>query len=81
MGMSYKECSKCKGCIGIMGQYVGFIKCEDCKNWIQEDTDSMFKRHRVQCPKCGFTVSFQSMDEHEDCRCIKCDCKMESRHT
>lgn len=81
MGMLYKECSKCKGCIGIMGQYVGFIKCENCDNWIQGDKDPIFKRHKVQCPKCAFKVSFQSMDEHEDCRCIKCDCKMESRHT
>lgn len=76
MGMLYKECKKCKGCIGIMGQYVGFIKCEDCKKWIQKDKNSMFKKHIVRCPTCSFTVSFESMDEGTDTRCIKCDCKM-----
>ena len=79
MGMLYKECSKCKGCIGIMGQYVGFIKCDSCNNWIQEDKDPMFKKHIVRCPTCSFIVSFQCMGEIYT-RCIKCDCKMESIH-
>jgi len=76
MGMLYEECKKCKGCIGIFGQFVGSVKCEICKKWIQEDTDPMFAKHKVKCSNCNFTVSFQSMGSIET-RCIKCRTKME----
>jgi len=75
MGSLYKECKKCKGCIAIFGQYVGFIICEDCKIWIQEDEKPMFQKHIVRCPTCSFTVSFQCMGKI-DTRCVKCDCEM-----
>lgn len=76
MGMLYYECKKCKGCIAIMGNFVGFVLCENCKRWIQEDKDPMFKKHNVQCYDCKFKVSYQSMDEAPDARCVKCDRRM-----
>ena len=76
MGMLYLECKKCKGCIGLFGKFVGFIKCEVCKKWIQKDQNPMFARHKVQCPKCNFTVSFQAMGK-TDAWCVQCENKME----
>jgi len=78
MGMLYYDCKKCKGCIAIFGNSVGFIKCEDCKKWIHNDKGHKFQKHITRCPQCSFTVSFESMDKvgETETRCVKCDCKM-----
>lgn len=76
MGMLYYACNNCNGCIGIFGHFIGFIFCEDCKKWIHKDKGHLFQKHIVKCPVCSFTVSFESMGDEIETRCIKCDCKM-----
>ena len=80
MGMLYYDCKGCKGCIGIFGHFVGFIRCNDCNLNLDSNPenykDSKFQLHIVRCPTCSFTVTFESMSDDIECRCIKCDCKM-----
>lgn len=79
MGNLYYGCKKCKGGISIFSQYVGFVKCDDCKIWLDDNADnrkdSMFAKHIVRCPTCSFTVTFESMGTIET-TCLKCQCKM-----
>ena len=72
MGLLYYECEKCKGCIGIMGSLVGFVKCENCKHKITNCKNRVFHKKHFKCPKCGLHVSFDSNGK-ATARCIKCD--------
>lgn len=72
MGMLYYECKKCKRVIGIYGQFIGFIKCESCNSWIQNNKEPKFQKYKVKCSNCNFEVSFQAMGTVYT-RCVKCD--------
>lgn len=79
MGNLYYGCKKCKGGISIFGQFIGFVKCDDCKTKLDADPANYkyhkFQKHIVRCPQCSFTVSFESMGEIR-VECLKCQCKM-----
>ena len=72
MGMLYYECEKCKGCIAIQGQLVGFVKCENCKHEITHCKNRMFAKKHFKCLGCNLHVSFDSNGK-ATAMCVKCD--------
>lgn len=79
MGMLYYECKKCGGCVGLMGQCIGDVKCETCNLFIEKnipDGEHMFERHNLLCKTCKFNVSFEAMGKPKNVICIKDNLEM-----
>lgn len=78
MGMLYYGCDKCGLSIGLMGTFIGFVRCVKCNHKITHDKNPCFTKRTFGCYKCGIKVQFESMDDPRTaCYCMRCDSQMQ----